>query len=366
MRGGTRRPPLPSASIRSALLVELTNLGDAITLLYFIRAFRSTLPGVSLQALVDDRFTRLLVQLAPGVEFRGIRRPDRPGGVFRAIVAARQAHVDLALSMGPAYRNAAVVLASRAPYRAGYLRTGGSAAPSLRPNPVEGLGFRAPSGIFYQEEGWLERRWKLFDVLRLRPADDTTGFTLPEELRRESLERLRSAGIINGRPHLVIHPFASWDQRAWPLNSYLSLVERILAECTFDIVVLCARNEQHRLRPFIERFDFTGRVRCFPSEVLLDSAVLLTGAQAMVGNDSGPLHLASAMGIPIIGIYGPSDPRQTAPPHAHSIYHGSECSPCEQRVCPYADHPCLSVIPVDEVMDKVRAVLRQATRPAER
>jgi ADP-heptose:LPS heptosyltransferase len=261
------------------------------------------------------------------------------------------------VSVSPAYRNAAVVLASGSKFRAGYLKTGGSAAPSLVVNPVEGLGFVAPQGITFHDEGWIERRWKLLELLGIRPRGEPGTFALQGTVRETGMARLREESVVNGRPYIVVHPFSSWDFRSWPATQFLYLIDRILRELDLDVVVLGGKHESEALTQFKERFSFSGRVSCFASDTFTESAVLIGAAVMLVGNDSGPLHLASILGTPAVGLYGPSDPRHTAPPSVKAIYHRVECSPCGQRRCVRPEHSCLSEISVDEVMSSMAALL---------
>jgi ADP-heptose:LPS heptosyltransferase len=356
-RDGHARPFRPER-IRSLLLVELTRLGDAVTLLHLLKALREALPRAEINAIVEEPFVGLLQVLGPGIGFHGINRPDRIPGVLRAIATARRLRADIAVSVSPAYRNAAVVLASGSEFRAGYLKTGGSAAPSLVANPVEGFGFAAPQGITFYDEGWIERRWKLLELLGIRSLREPGTFALPRTVQEEGMARLRERNLVNGRPHIVVHPFSSWGFRSWPAPKFLALIDRILAEFDHDVVVLGGRDETEGLNLFRERFGSSGRVSCLASDTFFESAILIGTATLLVGNDSGPLHLASVLGTPALGVYGPSDPRHTAPPSVKAIYHRVECSPCRQQRCVRPEDPCLSGVSVDEVMVSLAELLR--------
>lgn len=356
-RNGRARTLRPQ-TIRSLLLVDLTRFGDAITLLHLMGTLRDSFPHAEFNVVVEEPFVGLLKELGPGIRFHGVKRPDRSIGVLRAIVVARRIHADLAVSVSPAYRNAAVVLASGSEFRAGYLKTGGSAAPTLVANPVEAMGFVGPSGITFRDESWLERRWKPLELLGIRTRREPGSFSLPGEVRQQGLARLRARKVINGRPHIVVHPFSSWGFRSWPAPRFLDLITRILAELDHDVVVLGGKHETKGLDLFKERFAFSGRVSCLASDTFIESAVLIETAALLIGNDSGPLHLASVLGTPAVGVYGPSDPRHTAPPSVKTIYHRVECSPCEQRRCVRPEDPCLSGISVDEVMSSLTELLR--------
>jgi heptosyltransferase-2 len=99
-----------------------------------------------------------------------------------------------------------------------------------------------------------------------------------------------------------------------------------------------------RDRPHIH--DLCGRTQ------LADVVDLLGGAQAAVSNDSGLMHVASAVGTPLVALYGSSSPKMTPPLSAAAtvLYLGLECSPCFQRECPLGHFNCLRQIGVEQVL----------------
>jgi heptosyltransferase-2 len=91
---------------------------------------------------------------------------------------------------------------------------------------------------------------------------------------------------------------------------------------------------------------------------LSEAIAVIARADAMISNDSGLLHIASALNRPIVAIYGPTDPNH-APPFSDksaSIYLGLECAPCKQRECPLGHHNCMRGISADLVHARISAV----------
>jgi heptosyltransferase-2 len=88
---------------------------------------------------------------------------------------------------------------------------------------------------------------------------------------------------------------------------------------------------------------------------------VLSRLRLLLTNDSGPMHLASALGIPLVAVFGPTDWRETAPRATrHRIVRGeAECAPCMLRECPI-DHRCMKRVAVDDVLAAARAVLDAA------
>jgi ADP-heptose:LPS heptosyltransferase len=96
-----------------------------------------------------------------------------------------------------------------------------------------------------------------------------------------------------------------------------------------------------------------------PDLDLAELAGALAHLDLLVTNDSGPMHLAAALGVPTVALFGPTDPRRTAPAgDGHEVlWRDLWCSPCFRRRCPLVHHGCLRGIPVDGVADAAEGIL---------
>ena len=99
-----------------------------------------------------------------------------------------------------------------------------------------------------------------------------------------------------------------------------------------------------------------------PDLDLAGLAAVLAGLDVLVTNDSGPMHLAAALGVPCVALFGPTDRRRTAPAgHGHIVLDRDLwCAPCFRRRCPLLHHGCLRGIGVDQVADAVERRLSAA------
>ncbi len=91
---------------------------------------------------------------------------------------------------------------------------------------------------------------------------------------------------------------------------------------------------------------------------LSDLAGVLSRLSLLVTNDSGPMHVAAALGVPVVAVFGPTDSRETGPVgDAHRIVREPvHCSPCKLRECPI-DHRCMTRIGVDRVIAEAQGML---------
>jgi heptosyltransferase-3 len=220
------------------------------------------------------------------------------------------------------------------------------------------------------------------DVLR------TAGFAvesapvrlhLPESLREQGAARLRAAGIETDRPWVVVHPTSRWAFKAWPEAKVAACVERLRAE-GIQVVLTSGPDEEERRRLVRIVEEAQAPVAQFPGTLTLpELAAVLSLAQGFVGVDSAPAHLAAALGVPSVTLFGPTGAYnwgpwvptasrtpfsatsgiQTAGPHV-VIQRDWLCVPCGMAGCLFSKRSdCLEDIGVEEVFGAVMACLSQ-------
>lgn len=194
-----------------------------------------------------------------------------------------------------------------------------------------------------------------------REAALPPSWPLPElKVARAEIESWRRAhGLaFDSRPVVVLAPGAVGPSKRWPATAYAALARDLIAE-GFAVWVVGGPEEKSLAAEIIggtAARDLTGHD-------LRNAILALAAAAVAVSNDSGLLHVAAALGIPAIGIFGPTSPWHWAPlnPLAATIETKSkiECRPCHKPVCRLGHHRCMRDIPPDQVL----AAVRQAFPP---
>jgi ADP-heptose:LPS heptosyltransferase len=123
------------------------------------------------------------------------------------------------------------------------------------------------------------------------------------------------------------------------------------SESGIGVVVLGAASERSKMEPLRHELSGVTGVHFALLDRIDEACMMIHDAEVFVGGDSGPLHLATLFGIPVVGLYGPASPALTAPRSAMALYlfHALECSPCSQRLCVRPDDPCMHHISEEEV-----------------
>ena len=334
------------------LVVKLSSMGDVLHTLPALEALHRAFPRARIDWLVNRDYADLL-SAHPRIHrlffFERSRwgRWDRiwktPGEAWALIRCLQGQGFDWTVDFQGLLRSAAVAYATRAPVRVGFA------------NGREG------SPWFYTHRVPVPRTMHAVDrylhlVQALGAPVQPAAFHVPVgEVHRREADRLLACRGLQGRAYIAVAPSARWESKRWPPQRFAELLDRLWSEDNRvplllggagDIPVLEAVASRMRRRPPVMAGEARGLVL----------AALLSRAEAMVANDTGPMHLAAAVGTRVVALFGPTDPARTGPyGEGHRVVRRPvSCSPCFRRRCP-TDHACMEGIPVDEVAAAVRA-----------
>ena len=360
VRRGREHVRVPDG-ISTLAVIELTRLGDFVSVLPCLVALRRRFPASRILVVASEAHAPLVSLCGADVEVISVPERGTLRGLVRAARAVRRARPELACSMGPSNRNAALALSSGAPFIAGYLATVRTVTPFLNIIPVEIRGFSAVDDVAFNGEVIHERPWKVLQALGVPAAPGPFAVKPPVS---RPVERLLPEGART--PYIVIHPFSGWRFRSWPVSRFVSLAQSLPGMLGVDILFLAHEREGDGLAALAGALRGVPRVFCLACTDILDASALIGGALLFIGNDSGPLHLAALLGVPVVGLFGPAGPELTAPSAARSafLYQRVPCSPCTQRRCVMPGNPCMDRIPVQEVIEAAARLLNHPAREA--
>jgi heptosyltransferase-2 len=171
------------------------------------------------------------------------------------------------------------------------------------------------------------------------------------ENQQRSMERLK---LSLERPVIGMMPGAEYGPaKQWPPEYFAELLRR-LAQRGVDTWIFGSAKDAAVGESIVSLSGGLGRNLCGKTR-LEDAVDLIAATRYAVSNDSGLMHVAAAVGRPLVALYGSSDPAYTPPltDKANVMYLGIECSPCFQRECPYGHYRCLREITVDRVLSAV-------------
>lgn len=181
-----------------------------------------------------------------------------------------------------------------------------------------------------------------------RVVDELPTFSLPSHLRDKARKRLRALGIRLDRPLFGVHPGGLYGRaKHWGDERYCEVADRLRAD-GYDVILLTSPGERVQAETIASACN--GLPMIGQSGDVLELAAAIAHCSVVITNDSGPLHLAAALAVPSVSIFGPTDPGRTVIPGASRVLRKPVgCQPCYQRQCPLRHHRCMTEIPVDDV-----------------
>jgi predicted lipopolysaccharide heptosyltransferase III len=180
-------------------------------------------------------------------------------------------------------------------------------------------------------------------VLRIPPEDEAEAARLLDDIAGEKL----SAGA---KPLVMLQPGARYWFKAWPAERFAELAGRLATKYGCRILVGGDARERS-LAETIQDGARTPVVSLAGHLTLLQYAAVLKRCALFIGNDNGPMHMAAALGVPVVALFGPSNPAEWGPRGARTevLYKGLDCRRCFHPTCTRGEESCMRLITVDEV-----------------
>lgn len=331
-------------------MVRATNwVGDAVMSLPALRAIRTRFPHahIAIQARpwVADLYARepFCNEIVLHLPARGLR--DFRGKLVLA-AALRREHFDCAILLQNAFEAAFIAWAARIPHRIGYNRDGRGIL-LTRAIPVPAKGTLPPHESFYYLE--LLRRASLLDAL---PGPG-------EPIRLEAAAAARQSGLLAltalGLRHPVIgvSPGAAYGTaKRWLPERFAAAASILATELHGSVAVFGSRDEHGLCQSVLQQIESSGvTARNMAGATTLRQFIDLAAAcRVYLTNDSGAMHIASALAVPTVAVFGATDHIATGPhgPLARVVREPVECAPCLLRECPI-DHRCMTLVSAQRV-----------------
>ncbi len=252
-------------------VIRLRSLGDCVLTTPALGLLRQTRPDLNLAIVVEDRFAPLFQ-----------RNPDLDKILTATVSAVAQWKPDLVINLHGGASSSQMTFASRARWRAGF----------------EHFRFRALYNVrIPKAQRILGVERKVHTAEHLASAMFFLGVPMQEVPRAKLYAE--SGPPRSRRPYAVLHPKASEPEKTWPATHFLTLAASIKKELALDPVFIAGPGET------LAEFD---PYQCIAGADLERIKSLLSGASLFVGNDSGPAHMAAAFSVPVVALFGSSDP----------------------------------------------------------
>ncbi len=348
VRGGKK---LPQKGIERVLIRGTNWIGDVVMTLPAVAAVRKTWPKARISVLAKPwvaEVYRLSADVDDVIVFQEPGRHAGIGGKFRLAGELRNEGFDCAILLQNAIEAAIIAVLAVIPLRAGYNSDGRGVLLTHAVRRTKAI--RQVHQIDYYIE--MVRALGCTSAGRdvhLRPGEDYDG------LARALFSRF---GIDENRPIIGIAPGAAYGPaKKWFPERFAAVADRLSGDSGAQMILFGSAGDRESTatvqgsarHPLIDIAGMTN---------LKEAIALIARCSLFISNDSGLMHVAGALGVPTIAIFGSTNPVTTSPVGERSvvIHHDLDCSPCLKPVCP-TDFRCMEMIGVEEVYAAARKLL---------
>jgi len=336
------------------LIVKLSAIGDVVHTLPSLAALRELYPDAHITWVIEEASSDLLVG-HPDLDrlliskrrkwLRELVNPQKAGRGFHEVreflKALKDRPYDLVIDFHGLFKSALIVLLSGGRRKLGYDSLQELSGIFLNEKIPEDMGKHA-----------VDRYLDFLRHLGAKVGEPQFHIPVDEENRKKVDSLLEQRGIGRDERFVAISPVALWDTKLWDEEKFAKLCDRLIGELNLKLVLTGARADGllQRIAESVNR-----PVANLGGETTLrDLACLFGRASLLITTDSGPMHIAAAMGTPVVALFGPTSPSRTGPyGRGHTIIRKDlECSPCFLKKCDILS--CMKEITVEEVFQAIK------------
>jgi len=332
--------------VERILVVKLRAIGDVLLSTAVLPGLRAAYPGASVDFLTE-KYCAAVVEGNPHVS-NVLTFDPRTDGSLGLVRRVRSGRYDMVLDLFGNPRSAVLTLLSGAGTRVGYRFNWRAFCYNMVVEPRGGTVHNVDFNL---------------DALRRMGIDDRGGrpcFPLDDEGERFASEVFAEAGY-TGKRIVGLNPGGGWISKKWRPEQFAGLGRRIVGETGSAVLVVWGPGEEEDARRVRDGIG-PGAVMA-PPATLRQLGSLLKRCSTLVTNDSGPMHIAAALGVPVLAIFGPTVPSLQGPVFTDSavvLNDRLDCLGCSYTECPIGN-PCMVELTVGEVFDSLRKLTEKLT-----
>lgn len=328
--------------MKKILIIKPSSLGDIVHSLPFLNRIKRSFEGCTIHWVIDRSFREIL-EGHPMIERLWIVDKDEWKNINKLGVTLkslkklfndlRAERYDLVIDLQGLLRSGIIAKATGSRYRIGFAEAREGARLFYTHTVRGGSAVHA-----------VERYLKIAESLGLKGDDITFPFPPLPDLEIKDLRE----------DYAVIAPGARWLTKRWPPERFGEVASMLPLKS-----VVVGNSSDIHLAEEVVRFSKGKAVSIAGRTGLKELISIIKRAKFILCNDSGPMHIAAALGIPVFAIFGPTDPVRTGPyGYGHTIIrNGISCSPCRRRRC--KDMSCINDLKVETVYEIIKGKWRQ-------
>lgn len=337
------------------LIIKPSSLGDVVHALPFLKSIKTAFPDAQVSWVISKNLRGILegnplinriIEIDKESWKKPLMIPKTSREIISLVKSLRSDNFDMVIDLQGLLRSGLITFFSNSPLKIGFQHA------------------REGSRLFYNKKipvnGTLHAVDKCLEIAKFLNAQ-TERVEFPLHVDDAALQEVKKL-IGNISDYVVIVPSARWETKRWKPENFGSLVSRLDLPC----IVTGSSSDKSIIQKVVSSSRGKGISLCGKTG-LKELIALLSGAKAVVSNDSGPLHIAAALGVPVVALFGPTDPKKTGP-YGWSESPGRRknrnikvikslfpCSPCFKKKC--KEPLCMNGIRVETVFREVQEYL---------
>ncbi len=333
---------------KKILFFKLGSLGDIVLAIPSFRMIRKTYPDAHISLLVDERWMKI-VESSPYLDEIIPFRRDKLWSLglrFPALVQfLRQKEYDISIDLQNTSKTHWLAFLSRIPERYGYRR---GLSGHLLNRGISGFSKSLPP---------LEHQFQILKQIGVQKLDDRLELWT-NQAEEDRMRRFLEQFWISDKTFLagyVLGASASWPSKRWPIDSFSELASELKRKYQARIVLLGSAQD-NALAAKLQATHKDGVINLVGKTSLGELIAVMKYLKVIVTPDSAPLHVATAVGVPVVALFGPTHPARHLPPGAQVSMHWKqiECAPCYSGSCKNPDqYLCMKSISVHEVLSSI-------------
>lgn len=333
--------------MRNVLIIKLRYIGDVLLATPTVRALKAARPDVRITMMVN-RGTEDVLSGNPDLDEIMVLDKGSLGAQSRLIAGLRHRQFDTVIDLTDGDRSAFLSLISGAPVRIGFndeQRWRGHYYTKIVPS-VPGTRHR------------IDRDLEALKPLGIQAGSKDPQLWLTPEEEKSADELLDQLGVQRSQRMMILQPSARYWFKAWPPDRYAELADRLTSQCGCQVLI-GGSDQDVDLAQQIRQTAKSNPVIMAGCTTIKQFSAIAKKSALFVGSDSGAMHMASAVGTPVVALFGPSNPREWGPRGGpvEVIYKEIDCRKCFHPTCIRGEENCMRLIAVEEVCAAAQRLL---------
>ncbi|HPO54587.1 MAG TPA: glycosyltransferase family 9 protein [Ignavibacteriaceae bacterium] len=340
---------IKESGINKILIIKLKGIGDVVLSTIVLKNLKTDFPEAAIDFLTEPPSVPVLEGLPQINKILLFRKKEKLSG-FKTILEVMKNRYDLIIDFYSNPRTALITLLSLAKYRAGFPYRGRKYAYNLF-GPSE-------RGVHHSADLHLE----FLKSIQIYAQEKELLFPLSQESKKFAVDYFNHTFSPDDFV-VAISPSGGWESKKCPPEVFSQIAEKLIWKFRAKILIIWGPedyDEAVKIKDGIAE-NLISSVFLAPRTTVLQSAAIISLCSAMISNDSGPMHIASALKTPVLGLFGPTSPFMHGPYGSASgwVRHDQlDCIECNLLTCPI-NKKCFYDLPILKIIDKFELLIKE-------